>query len=144
MKNKTILLIEDNPDDVRLTQRAFKNNGITNELAVVYDGAAAVEYLKRTVADPESELPTVTLLDLNLPKINGLEVLKFIRSHPTLKRMPVVILTSSKEEVDLIRGYDLGANSYIQKPVEFDEFAIAVRQLGLYWLLLNERPPRPV
>jgi len=144
MKNKTILLIEDNPDDVRLTQRAFKDNGITNELEVVYDGAAAIEYLKGTVADPESELPTVTLLDLNLPKINGLEVLKFIRSHPGLRRLAVVILTSSKEEVDLIQGYDLGANSYIQKPVEFDEFATAVRQLGLYWLLLNECPPRPV
>lgn len=144
MKTRTILLIEDNPDDVRLTQRAFKDNGITNELDVVYDGASALEYLKRTVAELEHELPTVTLLDLNLPKINGLEVLKFIRSHPSLKLMPVVILTSSKEEVDIIRGYGLGANSYIQKPVEFDEFAAAVRQLGLYWLLLNEHPPRPV
>lgn len=142
MKNKTILLVEDNPDDVRLTQRSLKENGILNELVVINDGAAAIEHLRRICADPGGVLPTVTLLDLNLPKLSGLEVLQRIRALPQLKRLPVVILTSSKEQVDLVRSYDLGANSYIQKPVEFDDFNAAVHQLGLYWLLLNEPPPR--
>jgi len=142
MENKVILLVEDNPDDVRLTQRALKDNHISNELVIVSDGAAALEYLLRASAEPDGILPAVTLLDLNLPKINGLELLQRVRSNPKLKRLPVVILTSSKEEIDLVRSYDLGANSYIQKPVEFDEFNTAVRQLGLYWLLLNEPPPR--
>jgi two-component system response regulator len=141
MKNRIILLVEDNPDDVRLTQRSLKANGIMNELVVVNDGAAALEYLERAAAAPEKVLPAVTLLDLNLPKISGLELLRKIRSSPPLKRLPVVVLTSSKEEKDLVQSYDLGANSYIQKPVEFDEFNVAVRQLGLYWLLLNEPPP---
>jgi two-component system response regulator len=142
MENKVILLVEDNPDDVRLTQRSFKENCISNEIVVVNDGAAALEYLVSTSLKPDGVLPAVTLLDLNLPKIDGLELLQRIRSHPNLKRLPIVILTSSKEEVDLVRSYDLGANSYIQKPVEFDDFNKAVRQLGLYWLLLNEPPPR--
>lgn len=141
MENKVILLVEDNPDDVRLTQRALKENAISNQLVVVNDGAAALDYLARAGTEPGVILPTVTLLDLNLPKIDGLEVLRRIRANPRLKRLPIVILTSSKEEVDLINSYDLGANSYIQKPVEFDEFNAAVRQLGLYWLLLNEPPP---
>lgn len=142
MKNKIILLVEDNPDDVRLTQRSLKSNGIMNELVVVNDGAAALDYLEKAATSPAKTLPAVTLLDLNLPKISGLELLRRIRSNPLLKRLPVVILTSSKEEKDLVQSYDLGANSYIQKPVEFDEFNQAVRQLGLYWLLLNEPPPQ--
>ncbi len=140
---KVILLVEDNPDDVRLTRRSFKENHILNELVVVGDGAEALDYLLRSAEDPDAVLPAVTLLDLNLPKIDGLELLRRIRANPKLKRLPVVILTSSREEIDLVRSYDLGANSYIQKPVEFDEFNEAVHQLGLYWLLLNEAPPRP-
>lgn len=147
MKNKTenrfILLVEDNPDDVRLTKRSLMENGISNQLVVVNDGAAALDFLLRACSEDGGELPTVTLLDLNLPKLNGLEVLQRMRAHPLLRRLPVVILTSSKEERDLGQSYDLGANSYIQKPVEFDEFNAAVRQLGLYWFLLNEPPPPP-
>ncbi len=140
---KTILLVEDNPDDVRLTRRSFTENRIMNELVVATDGAEALDYLLKTCADPDGVLPSVTLLDLNLPKIDGLELLQRIRAHPKLKRLPIVILTSSKEQIDLVRSYELGANSYIQKPVEFDDFNLAVQQLGLYWLLLNEPPPRP-
>jgi two-component system response regulator len=143
MENKVILLVEDNPDDVKLTQRSFRENCISNELVVVTDGAAALDYLVRTSSQSGGVLPAVTLLDLNLPKLDGLELLQRIRAHPQLRRLPVVILTSSKEEIDLVRSYDLGANSYIQKPVEFDDFNKAVRQLGLYWLLLNEPPPQP-
>jgi two-component system response regulator len=142
MQSKVILLVEDNPDDIRLTRRAFKANNISNEMVVVNDGDAALKYLNEICALPNGVLPTVTLLDINLPKIDGLEVLKRIRAHPQLKRLPIVILTSSKEEQDLIKSYDLGANSYIQKPVDFERFIAAVRQLGLYWLLLNEPPPR--
>lgn len=142
MHSKVILLVEDNPDDIRLTRRAFKVNNISNEMVVVNDGDAALKYLNETCAAPNGVLPTVTLLDINLPKIDGLEVLKRIRAHPQLKRLPIVILTSSKEEQDVIKSYDLGANSYIQKPVDFEQFTAAVRQLGLYWLLLNEPPPR--
>jgi two-component system response regulator len=142
MDSKVILLIEDNPDDVRLTRRSLQQNGILNELVVISDGAAAVEYLERMAADPGGRLPAVTLLDLNVPKIDGLELLRIVRAHAKLRRLPIVVLTSSKEESDLIRSYDLGANSYIQKPVRFEEFNAAVRQLGLYWLLLNEPPPR--
>lgn len=143
MQAKVILLVEDNPDDVRLTRRALKANGISNELVVANDGAAALEYLQRACATTDGVFPAVTLLDLNLPKIDGLEVLKRVRADARLRRLPIVILTSSKEEQDLIKSYDLGANSYIQKPVDFEQFTSAVRQLGLYWLLLNEPPPPP-
>ena len=142
-EKKTILLVEDNPDDVRLTRRSFKENHIMNELIVATDGAEALDYLLKTADDPDGLLPAVTLLDLNLPKIDGLELLQRIRTHPKLKRLPIVVLTSSKEQIDLVRSYELGANSYIQKPVEFDDFNRAVQQLGLYWLLLNEPPPHP-
>jgi two-component system response regulator len=142
MQAKVILLVEDNPDDVRLTRRALKVNNISNELVVFGDGAAALAYLEQTCAAPDGVLPTVTLLDLNLPKIDGLELLRRARAHERLRRLPIVILTSSKEEQDLIKSYDLGANSYIQKPVDFEQFIGAVRQLGLYWLLLNEPPPQ--
>jgi len=141
-----ILLVEDNPDDVALTQRAFRQSKLTNELIVVRDGAEALDYLFATGAhagrDPDMT-PQVVLLDLNLPKVNGLEVLRRIRADERTRLLPVVILTSSKEEQDLITGYRLGANSYVRKPVDFTQFVDAVRQLGLYWLVLNEAPPQP-
>jgi CheY-like chemotaxis protein len=147
MKAKTILLVEDNPDDVRLTQRALKQNNISNDLVVVNDGVEALNYLNNALAKAVSEkweaLPTVVLLDLKLPRIDGFEVLRRVRADPVLKRIPVVVLTSSKEDLDILRSYDLGANSYIQKPVDFEQFNEAVRHLGLYWLLLNEAPPKP-
>jgi two-component system response regulator len=136
MNNKTILLVEDNPDDVKLTLRAFKNCNIANEVTIAHDGVEALEMLASL-----NPLPTVTLLDLNLPRLSGLEVLKRIRADARLKRLPVLILTSSKEDQDILKSYDNGANSYIRKPVEFEQFTEAVRQLGLYWLLLNEGPP---
>ena len=142
MSKKFILLVEDNPDDVQLTKRSFKQNNITNELKVVNDGVEAMEYLTQACTAGGSEvLPTVVLLDLKLPRMDGLEVLRRIRADDRLKRLPVVILTSSKEEQDILKSYDLGANSYIRKPVSFEQFNEAVRQLGLYWLLLNEPPP---
>ena len=143
MKDKTILLVEDNPDDVQLTRRALLKNSISNQLEVVPDGVEAMNYLlKAASGDNSSPLPTIILLDLKLPRMDGLEVLKQIRAHERLKRLPVVILTSSKEEQDILKSYDLGANSYIRKPVDFEQFNEAVRQLGLYWLLLNEPPPK--
>lgn len=145
MENKMILLVEDNPDDEALTIRALKKNNIGNELSVVRDGAQALEFLFCTGAyadrDPKDK-PQVILLDINLPKVDGLEVLRRIRADESTRLLPVVILTSSKEEQDLIKGYSLGANSYVRKPVDFDQFVEAVRQLGLYWLVLNEIPPR--
>lgn len=143
MKNneKIILLVEDNPDDELLTLMAFKDNNITNEIVVAHDGAEALEFLFGTKDANQSEvnnLPQVILLDINLPKINGLEVLQQIRSHPRTRLLPVVILTSSKEEVDIIKSYRLGANSYVRKPVDFEQFSEAIKQLGLYWLSLNE------
>jgi two-component system, response regulator len=144
MNSKPILLVEDNDDDVRLTIRALKRNNITNELHVVGDGYAALQYLRETAAltDHSSRrLPAVILLDLNLPKLNGLEVLRQIRADPKLRRQPVVVLTTSKEQQDVIKSYDLGANSYIRKPVDFEQFCAALHQLGLYWLVLNEAPP---
>ena len=140
---KTILLVEDNPDDEALTLRALRKHNIVNEVVVARDGVEALEYLFGTGAwdgrDPR-QLPEVVLLDLKLPKIDGLEVLRRVRADERTRLLPVVILTSSNEEQDRIEGYGLGANSYVRKPVNFDEFVEAVKQLGLYWLMLNEPP----
>lgn len=144
MSEKVILLVEDNPDDEALTLRALKKNNIQNEVVIARDGVEALDYLFGTgqyAGRDVSQLPSVTLLDLKLPKIDGLEVLEKVRANEVTKFLPVVILTSSKEEQDLINGYKLGANSYIRKPVDFSHFMEAVRQLGLYWLLLNEAAP---
>jgi two-component system, response regulator len=144
MSDKVILLVEDNPDDEELTIRALKKNKIHNDMVIARDGAEALDYLFGTGAYTDRDvgkMPSVILLDLKLPKIDGLEVLKRIRTNERTKLLPVVILTSSKEEQDLINGYSLGANSYIRKPVDFSQFVEAVRQLGLYWLLLNESVP---
>jgi two-component system response regulator len=144
MSEKVILLVEDNPDDEELTLRALKKNNIQNDVVVARDGVEALDYLFGTgsyAGRDASKLPSVTLLDLKLPKIDGLEVLKRVRADERTRLLPVVILTSSKEEQDLINGYTLGANSYIRKPVDFSQFIEAVRQLGLYWLLLNEAAP---
>lgn len=143
MDKKVILLVEDNPDDVLLTLRAFKKNNIMNEVVVANDGVEALDYLfgTGTYMDRDmSIMPEVVLLDLKLPKIDGLEVLRRLRSDQRTKLLPVVILTSSKEEKDIVDSYNLGANSYVRKPVDFTEFTIAVQQLGLYWLILNEPP----
>ena len=145
MGERIILLVEDNPDDVELTLRSLKKHNITNEVVVAHDGAEALEYLFATgsyAGRDMSIMPAVILLDLKLPKIDGLEVLRHLRADERTKLLPVVILTSSKEEKDMISGYSLGANSYVRKPVDFVQFSDAVRQLGLYWLLLNEPPPR--
>lgn len=144
MKDKVILLVEDNQKDEALTLRALKKSGIANEVTVMRDGAEALDYLFRTGAyagQNPMHVPTLILLDLNLPKIGGLDVLKRIRNDERTKLLPVVILTSSDEEKDLVEGYRSGANSYVRKPVEFQEFAGAVQQLGLYWLILNKSPP---
>jgi two-component system, response regulator len=134
---KTILLVEDNPDDVELTKRAFIKSNVANELMVARDGEEALKMLH----GGDRIVPAVVLLDLNLPKIEGLEVLRRIRADEQTKLLPVVILTSSREESDLIKGYSNGANSYIRKPVDFEKFIEAVQSLGLYWLVLNELPP---
>jgi CheY-like chemotaxis protein len=143
MDKRTILLVEDNPDDVALTLRALRKNNILNEIIVAHDGAEALDSLfgSGPYASASSRLPDVVLLDLKLPKVSGFEVLSRIRSEERTKLLPVVIMTSSKEEQDLATGYALGANSYIRKPVDFTQFADAVRLLGLYWLVLNEPPP---
>jgi len=139
-----ILLVEDNPDDEELTLRAFEKIGVANRIAVARDGQEALDYLFATGPhagrDPR-DLPGVVLLDLKLPKIDGHEVLRRIRADPRTRLLPVVIVTSSREDQDLVNGYALGCNSYVRKPVDFSRFAEAARQLGLYWLLLNERPP---
>ena len=141
---KPILLVEDNPDDEALTLRAFRKNNIKNEIVVARDGVEALDYLFATGphAGRDEGLPQVILLDLKLPRIDGLEVLKRIRADERTKLIPVVILTSSREEQDLVDGYSLGCNSYVRKPVNFDEFMEAARQLGMYWLLLNEASSR--
>ncbi len=140
MKQKIILLIEDNPDDEALTLRALKKNNIMNEVTVLRDGQQALDYFLDEGAS-ERPAPAVVLLDLKLPKVDGLEVLRRLRADPQTGLLPIVILTSSKEEQDIVTGYRLGANSYIRKPVDFNQFMEAVRQLGLYWLVLNESAP---
>jgi len=144
MKSKAILLVEDNPDDVALTQRAFRKNNILNEVVVAQDGVEALDYLFATGSysgRDVSIMPAIILLDLKLPRVDGLEVLRRLRTDERTQLLPVVILTSSREEQDLINGYKLGANSYVRKPVDFNQFTEAVRQLGLYWLVLNESLP---
>jgi CheY-like chemotaxis protein len=138
-----ILLVEDNPDDVELTMRAFRKSNIVNEIVVARDGVEALDYLFSTGphGGRPPTLPQVVLLDLKMPRVDGLHVLERIRAHPRTKLLPVVILTSSIEEQDLLNTYSRGANSYIRKPVDFQEFVEAVHQLGLYWLLLNQPPP---
>jgi two-component system response regulator len=143
-KKKCILLVEDNPDDIELTKRAFRKQKIMNDMIVAHDGEEALDFLfcrNEYAQKNPNELPTIILLDLNLPKISGLEVLREIRSNPITALLPVVVLTSSKEEQDLMSSYKLGANSYIRKPVDFEQFLSAVSALGLYWLLLNQEPP---
>ncbi len=142
-QSKVILLVEDNPDDVELTLRAFRKHNIVNEVVVASDGVEALDYLfcrGKHAGRDMSNLPEVVLLDLKLPKVDGLEVLHHLRADERTKYLPVVILTSSNEERDLINGYKLSANSYIQKPVDFTQFSEAVGRLGIYWLLLNKSP----
>ena len=144
MRGEAILLVEDNPDDVKLTLRALRKNNITNRVVVAHDGAEALDWLFITGAHAgraANAMPEVILLDLKLPKVDGLEVLRRVRSDDRTRHLPVVILTSSKEEQDLIDSYSQGCNSYIRKPVDFAQFSEAVRALGMYWLLLNEPPP---
>lgn len=144
MDMKSILLVEDNPDDEALTLRALKKNNIQSRVVVAHDGAEALDYLFGTGAYASRDtslMPTLVLLDLKLPKLDGLEVLRRIRADERTKLLPVVILTSSREEQDILRGYNFGANSYIRKPVDFAQFSEAVKQLGVYWLLLNQPPP---
>jgi two-component system response regulator len=144
MPEKTILLVEDNPDDEMLTLRAFRKNDISNEVVVARDGVEALDYLLCTGPhagrNPEDQ-PAIILLDLKLPKLDGLEVLRRLRAHNYTKIVPVIVLTSSKEDQDVVTSYSLGANSYIRKPVDFNKFSQAIGQLGLYWLVLNVTPP---
>jgi CheY-like chemotaxis protein len=144
MDTRPILLVEDNPDDVALTLRAFRKNRILNEVVVARDGVEALDYLFATGTYSErnpADAPAIILLDLNLPRLDGVEVLRRLRADARTQLLRVVVLTSSKEETDVVRSYTHGANSYIRKPVDFDSFMSAVGQLGLYWLLLNETPP---
>ncbi|MBA7635088.1 Response regulator rcp1 [subsurface metagenome] len=142
---RNILLVEDNPDDVELTLRALKQYNVRNQIAVVRDGAEALDFLFASGAYAERStcpMPAVVILDLKLPKVDGFEVLQRMRADERTKLVPVVILTSSKEERDMVNGYKLGANSYVRKPVDFTQFVEAARQLGLYWLVINEPPPQ--
>jgi len=145
MEKKIVYLIEDNLDDIKLTQRAFMKSNIAEkiDLKIAQDGQSALDYLfsLKSVGADGSQLPTVILLDLNLPKLSGLQVLERIRHDENTKLIPVIVLTSSREEADLTRAYQLGANSYIRKPVDFEKFKTAVQQLGFYWVDLNEPPP---
>lgn len=143
MAQKTLLLVEDNPDDEALTLRALRKHNLANEIVVARDGQEALDYLFGEgdfKGRDSSELPQVILLDLKLPKLDGLQVLERLRANPQTRHVPVVVLTSSNEEQDMLRSYDLGANSYVRKPVDFEQFLEAARQLGLYWLVLNEVP----
>jgi two-component system response regulator len=142
--SRAILLVEDNPSDADLTRRAFEKSRIGNELVVSEDGQEALDYLwglGQYVGRDAADLPALMLLDLKLPRVPGLEVLRRVRADPSTRRLPVVILTTSKQEQDVASGYDLGVNSYIRKPVDFTQFAKAVEQIGFYWLVLNEPPP---
>jgi two-component system response regulator len=143
IKDETILLVEDNPDDVELTMRALRKNNIANKVVVACDGVEALDYLfctgKHATRDPQVN-PRLILLDLRMPRMDGLQVLARLRADERTKLVPTVILTSSKEEQDLISGYKCGANSYVRKPVDFNKFVEAVHQIGLYWLLINESP----
>jgi two-component system response regulator len=143
MSDKVILLVEDNPDDAMLAERALRKYHVANKVILAQDGAEALDYLHCTgpYIERNGELPAVVLLDLKLPKIDGLEVLRRVRGDARTRMLPIVVLTSSKEDQDMIASYSLGANSYIRKPVDFEQFMEAVRQLGLYWLMLNEAPP---
>ena len=144
MKDKVVLLVEDNPSDIALTQRAFRKNAISNPLVIAEDGQQALDYLfckGEHCARDISDQPMLVLLDLKLPRVDGLEVLRQLRADPNTRRIPVVILTSSSEEQDLAAGYDLGTNSYIRKPVDFHQFAEVIKQLGMYWLVINQAPP---
>jgi two-component system response regulator len=144
-QEKVILLVEDNPDDEALTMRALKKNNILNEVVVAHDGVEALDYLFGTgvhAGRDTRNMPQIVLLDLKLPKIEGLEVLRRIRADERTRLQPVVVLTTSNEDRDVISSYQLGANSYIRKPVDFEQFMEAVRHLGLYWLVLNVAPPR--
>jgi len=144
MENKVILLVEDNPRDEALTLRALRKSNIVNEVVVARDGVEELDYFSGTGKFAGRELdvlPQLILLDLKLPKVDGLQVLKKIRADEHTKRLPVIIFTSSSEEEDMIKSYDLGANSYVRKPVDFDQFMEATRQLGLYWLVLNQAAP---
>jgi len=147
MNTKIILLVEDNPSDIGLTQRALAKSHIVNEMVVAEDGQEALDYLfggGKYAGRDLSDLPALILLDLKLPRVEGLEVLRQVRADERTSRLPVVILTTSSEEQDLAKSYDLGANSYIRKPVDFTQFVKAVEHLGLYWLVLNEPPPPKV
>ncbi len=144
VKEKVILLVEDNPDDVELTRRALKKSRVANELVVARDGVEALDYLFATgsfAGRVTNDMPSLVLLDLKLPKVDGLEVLKRLRADKRTNLLPIVILTSSKEQRDLVEGYRLGANSYIRKPVDFTQFVEAIQELQLYWLVLNQPPP---
>jgi len=139
--NDRILLVEDNPDDVELTLLAFQRSRLRNEVLVARDGVEALEILHGTASVPAKPLPSLVLLDLKLPRVDGIEVLRRIREHPATRLLPVVILTSSVQERDLVETYAVGANSYIVKPVDFEQFLESARQIGMYWLMLNRNPP---
>jgi two-component system response regulator len=146
LSERVILLVEDNPDDEELTLRALRKNRIGNPVVVARDGEAAVDYLLATgpyAGRDVMDIPQIVLLDLNLPKMSGLEVLRRVRADERIRLLPVVVLTSSREDEDIVKSYSLGANSYVRKPVDFGQFMDAVRTLGLFWLLLNELPGRP-